>query len=83
MNPELLKLLVCPETRQAVTQVPAVEVETMNRDIAGGMLRNAGGEVIQEPIEGALVREDGAVAYPIRQGIPIMLVEEGIRLRGD
>jgi len=31
-------------------------------------------------LEGALVREDGAVAYPIRGGIPLLLPEEAISL---
>ena len=80
MNPDLLNILVCPATHQPVTLAPAVLVESLNRKIAAGALRSAAGQVIQEPIDGALVREDGVVAYPIRQGIPIMLVEEGVRL---
>lgn len=30
-------------------------------------------------LEGALMREDGEVAYPIREGIPLLLAEEAIR----
>ncbi|MDD5199881.1 MAG: Trm112 family protein [Terrimicrobiaceae bacterium] len=32
-------------------------------------------------IEAALIREDGRVAYPIRDGIPMLAVEEAIALR--
>jgi uncharacterized protein YbaR (Trm112 family) len=31
-------------------------------------------------LEAGLVRADGKVLYPIRDGIPVMLVEEGIAL---
>ena len=30
------------------------------------------------PLDAGLVREDGAVVYPIRGGIPVMLAEEAI-----
>jgi uncharacterized protein len=30
------------------------------------------------PLDAALVREDGAVVYPIRDGIPVLLPEEAI-----
>ena len=30
--------------------------------------------------DAALVREDGRVAYPVRDGIPVLIAEEGIAL---
>jgi uncharacterized protein YbaR (Trm112 family) len=42
---------------------------------------NRGGQHVTEPIEGGLVRADAAILYPILDGIPIMLVDEGIPLR--
>jgi len=78
MNPDLLSLLVCPQTRQPVAPAPAELVAALNRLIAEGTLRNEGGQLLQQPLESALLRQDGAVAYPVREGIPIMLVEEGI-----
>ena len=33
------------------------------------------------PLEAALLRADGSVLYPIRNGIPVMLVEAAIPVR--
>jgi uncharacterized protein YbaR (Trm112 family) len=41
-------------------------------------MRNVAGATVAEPVEGALVRTDGAVAYAVRDDIPVMLVEEGL-----
>ena len=35
---------------------------------------------MEKELEEALVREDGAVLYPIDDGIPVMLIEESIEL---
>jgi uncharacterized protein len=80
LNPELLKILVCPETKQPLNLADARLLERVNLAVAGGYLRNRGGERVKEPIEEALVREDGEVLYPIRENIPVMLLDEAIPL---
>jgi len=80
LNPELLKILVCPETKQPLNLADARILERVNLAVAGGYLRNRGGERVKERIEEALVREDGGVLYPVRENIPVMLLDEAIPL---
>jgi uncharacterized protein YbaR (Trm112 family) len=77
---ELLDILVCPETKEPVRLAEADLVERVNRSVSGGSLRNRGGENVTQPIDGGLVREDGKLLYPIREDIPIMLIDEAILL---
>lgn len=76
----LLKILCCPETHQPLTVADAALVARLNEGVAAGTLKNRGGNAVEEKLDGALVRTDRAVAYVVRQQIPIMLVEEGIPL---
>jgi len=78
LDPELLALLVCPETHQDVTLATTDEIAQLNEAIRAGRIRNVGGKEVTEPVEAALIRIDRAVAYPIRDGIPVMLVPEGM-----
>lgn len=80
VDQQLLDILACPETREAVSLADAALVESLNRKIEAGQLTNRAGETVTEPMDGGLVREDGRVLYVIRSGIPVMLVEQGIRL---
>lgn len=80
VSPELIEILVCPETRQPVRLATAAELETLNARVHAGLLRNRGGEAVPKPLEEALVREDGRVLYPVDDGIPVMLIEESIEL---
>jgi uncharacterized protein YbaR (Trm112 family) len=41
---------------------------------------NRGGVAVSDALVEALVREDGALLYPVRDDIPIMLVDESIPL---
>jgi uncharacterized protein YbaR (Trm112 family) len=41
-------------------------------------VKTKGGQSVTEAIDGGLLRNDGTVVYPIRDQIPIMLIEEGI-----
>ena len=78
VDPKLLDILCCPETKQDVTPVNAAVIKKINREIKDGCVKNRGGEIVKETIDGGLLREDKQFLYPIRQDIPIMLIDEGI-----
>jgi len=78
LNAELLALLVCPETHQDVALASSDEITLLNETIRQGRVRTAGGNPVDQPVEGALIRADRTIAYPIRDGIPVMLVTEGL-----
>jgi uncharacterized protein YbaR (Trm112 family) len=80
INPDLLAILCCPETKQKVAVAEEAVIITLNSSVTRGELKNKGNRLVTEPFEGGLVREDGALLYPIRDSIPVMLIEEGIPL---
>ena len=82
IDPELLKILCCPETHQEVRLAEPAVIDKLNGEIAAGTLKNRAGQLVQEKIDGGLVRADRKLLYPIRRDIPVMLVDEGIPLAG-
>lgn len=77
---ELLDILVCPESRQAVHLADQAVLDRLNADIQRGGVTNRAGQPISEPVQEGLVREDGHYLYPVRDDIPIMLIDEAIPL---
>jgi uncharacterized protein YbaR (Trm112 family) len=75
---DLLAILCCPETKQEVCLLESAVVDRLNQRILRGELKTKGGLPVTEKIDGGLLRTDKTVAYPIRDQIPIMLIEEGI-----
>lgn len=80
VDTELLKILVCPENKTPVTLADEALVAKVNAAVAAGTLRNRAGTTVDTKIDGGLVREDRAYLYPIRDDIPIMLIDEAIPL---
>jgi uncharacterized protein YbaR (Trm112 family) len=78
LDAELLALLVCPETHQDVALAMPGEIVLLNEAIREGRVWTVGGSPVSQPVEGALIRVDQFIAYPIRDGIPVMLVAEGL-----
>lgn len=76
----LLKILCCPETRAALKLADDACLASINNAISAGTLKNVAGEKISETMKEALVTEDGSRAYPIREGIPVLLADEAISL---
>ena len=78
---ELLSVLCCPETHQELKPAPAPMLENLHQLMRAGRLKNRAGRAVDEPFEAGLVRGDGRYLYPVRRGIPILLVDEAIPLR--
>lgn len=78
LDQDLLKMLVCPETKQGLHLADDGLVARINQEIERGSLTNRGGVKVSEKIGGALVREDLEYFYPVRDEIPIMLIEEAV-----
>ena len=75
---DLLDILCCPETKQDLTLIEGETIEKINQKILAGALKNRGGEFLKEIIDSGLLREDRKYIYPIREDIPIMLIDEAI-----
>ena len=82
LDPVLLDILVCPESRQPVAIAPADLLARVNAAIESGHTVNRGGDPVTDHVTEGLLREDGRVLYPVRDGIPIMLIDESIEVSG-
>ncbi|RMG06500.1 MAG: Trm112 family protein [Planctomycetota bacterium] len=80
LSPDLLEILRCPEDRTRLALADEALVARLNAAIAAGKVTNKGGEPVREAVDAGLVREDGAILYPVREDIPVLLIEEGIPL---
>jgi uncharacterized protein len=78
VDPKLLEILCCPETKQDVQLIEPAVIKKINKTIKKGTVKNRGGETVSETIDAGLLRDDRKFLYPIRQDIPIMLIDEGI-----
>ncbi len=80
VHKSLLDILVCPETKQALELAPPELLDAVNRSIRAGELTAQSGQAVTEEIHAGLVREDGQQLFPVRDEIPVMLVDESIPL---
>ena len=80
MDEKLLEIMCCPETHQPLARAGAELIEDLNKRIQASTLVDRVDEKVNEPIDGGLIREDGKILFPIRQDIPVMLIDQGIPL---
>ena len=78
VDPELVEILVCPNTKLNVDLAPAETVEKINLAIKENIVLNVDGQSVNAPLQDGLLREDDKIIYPVRDSIPVMLIGEGI-----
>ncbi len=82
IDKDLLAILCCPESKQDVCLVTSAELAALNEKVAEGNVKNIAGATVIEKLDGGLLRADKKILYPIREDIPVMLIEEGIPMEG-
>ena len=80
VDKDLLAILCCPETKLDVSLADETLIGKVNDAVSRGVLKNRAQKPVTELLDGGLVRSDRKVLYPIREDIPVMLIEEGIPL---
>ncbi len=81
IDQRLLDILVCPETKQDLVLAEPVLINKINGLIETGNLKNRSKQKVTEKIDGGLVQKnEKKYLYPIRDEIPILLIEESIPL---
>lgn len=83
IDKDLLNILACPETKKDLEEAGPDVIDKVNAAIREGRVRNKAQEKVTHPIEGGLFRAgDRSCLYPVRENIPVLLVEELILLDG-
>lgn len=80
LDKDLLAILCCPETKQALVLADDLVVQKVNGAIERGALKNKAQKPVTEKVDGGLIRSDNKILYPVREDIPVMLIDEGIPL---
>ena len=78
LDKRLLDILCCPSTKQPVAPLSPSQLTALNRAIAGGDVRHADGSLLSQPVAAGLLTRDGRTVYRIDDGIPVMLVDQGV-----
>ncbi len=80
ISDELLAMVRCPADRTPLQRADASLIQRLNEQIAGKRLLTVGGDPVELPLNGGLVRGDGKILYPVYEGFARLLVDEGIDL---
>ena len=78
MDRKLLDILCCPTTRQSLAMLDSQGLDTLNRAIAAGDVKRADDSPQSTPLREALLTRDRKTVYRVDDGIPVLLVEDGI-----
>lgn len=75
---KLLEILCCPVSKTPLTRLDPARLKKLNAAIAAGDAQFVGGQKVEQSLREALITEDSHVIYPVVDGIPVLLEEQGI-----
>ena len=78
LDKRLLDILCDPATKQPVALLSAAQLAAVNRGIERRSVRSVDGATLEQPLAAGLVTRDGRTVYRIDDGIPVMLVDQGL-----
>lgn len=80
---DLLDILCCPSTHNPLTILDKEGIDSINKNISEKKLYNRAGKLVEEHLQGGLLEKVHNIVYPIKDGIPILLEDEGIQFNNN
>ena len=77
---EMPNIICCPETHQPFHMADANVISDLNQKIKAGQLKTRARKPVSEAIDAGFIREDRKFLYPVRNNIPVLLIDESIPL---
>ena len=74
----LLSIIVCPDTKDELRLASETVTSHVNQLIQEAKLDFVSGTKVNKRVDQLLVRMDGKVAYAVYEGIPNLILEDGI-----
>lgn len=75
-----LEVVACPETHQPLALADAALLAKLNAAVDKKKLKDRSQSLVEPRMQAALVRKDGAVAFPVWDDVPRLLVDAAIPL---
>jgi len=80
MDMDLLDILVCPRTKKKLIIAPEEIINKVNEKIKKGDCKDISGEPVSKIVTTGLYQAEDKTFYMIRDGIPLLIYDNGIQL---
>ena len=75
---DLLEILCCPETKVDLKILTPDRIEKVNEQVKAGSVKYKDGNIVDKPLQEALITVDEKTIYRVDDEIPVMLIEMSI-----